>query len=93
MKINRNRASMIETLSFFIENIYDRYIVLLAQLCTNLLPPDGVHLQMSSFLRLLVLCLVRSDLFVIYYCLFIVSKALLLSLVPLTNATPAFSTL
>ena len=33
------------------------------------LSPDGVHPQVSSSLRLLVLCLVRPDLFVIYYCL------------------------
>ena len=34
------------------------------------LAPDGVHPQISSSLRLLVLCLVRPDLFVIYYCFF-----------------------
>ena len=31
----------------------------------------GVHPQISPSLRLLVLCLVRSDLFVKYYCLYI----------------------
>ena len=31
VKINRIRASMIATLSFFIENVYNRYIVLLSQ--------------------------------------------------------------
>ena len=35
---------------------------------------DGVHPQISSSLRLLVLCLVRPDLFVIYYRLFIFFK-------------------
>ena len=40
MKINRIRASMIATLSFFIENIYNCYICLLAQWYTNLLSPD-----------------------------------------------------
>ena len=54
---------------------------------------DRVHPQFSSSLRLLVLCLVRPDLFVIYYFLFIFSKNSFLSLAPLTNATPAFSTL
>ena len=36
IKLNRIRASMIVTLSFFIENIYTRYIVLLVQWYTNL---------------------------------------------------------
>ena len=35
------------------------------------LSPDRVHPHISSFLRLLVLCLVRLVLFVIYYSLFI----------------------
>ena len=35
MKINRIRASMTETLSFFIDNFYNRFIVLLAQIYTN----------------------------------------------------------
>ena len=35
------------------------------------LSPDRVHPQISSSLRLLVLRLVRPDLFVRYYCLFI----------------------
>ena len=38
------------------------------------LSPHGVHPQISSSLRLLDLCLVRSDLFVIYYCLFILLR-------------------
>ena len=38
------------------------------------LSPDGVHTRISSSLRLFVLCLVRSDLFVIHHCLFIFSK-------------------
>ena len=53
------------------------------------LSPNGVHLQISSSMRLLVLCLVRPDLFVIYYCLLIFSKNSFLSLAPLTNATLA----
>ena len=57
------------------------------------LSPDGVRLQISSSLRLLVLCHVCPYLFVIYYCLFIFSKNSFLSLAPSTNATPAFSTL
>ena len=55
--LNRIRASMIATLSFFIENIHNRYIVLLAQWYTNLLLPDAVHPQISSSLRLLVFAL------------------------------------
>ena len=57
------------------------------------LSPDGVHPQISSSLRLVVLGLVCPDLFVIHYCLFNFSKNSFLSLAPLTNATPAFSTL
>ena len=41
------------------------------------LSPDRVHPQNSSFLRLLVICLVRPDMFVIYYCLFIFFKGLI----------------
>ena len=94
MKINRNRASMIPNTFFFtIENIYERYIVLLVQHYTNTLPPDGVHPQISSFLRLLVLCLVRSVFFVIHNRFFSFSSNLLLPLPPLTNATPVFSAL
>ena len=74
MRINRNRTSMIATLSFFVENIYNRYIVLLAQWYTNILPSDDVHPLIGSFLRLLLLCLIRPDLFVIHNCLFIFSK-------------------
>ena len=51
------------------------------------LSPDGGHPQISSSLRQLVLCLVRPDLFVIYYCLYTFSKNSFLSLAPLTNAT------
>ena len=69
----------------------NRYIVLLAQWYTNILSPDGVHPQISSSLGLLVLCLVRPDLFIIHY--FFFPKNLFLSSAPLTNATPAFSTL
>ena len=43
----------------------------------QLLSSDGVHPKISSSLRLLVLCLVRSDLFVIQYCLFILFKELI----------------
>ena len=76
MKINRIRASMITTLSVFIENIYNCYIVLWRN-DTPPLSPNVVHPQISSSLRLLVLCLVRPDLFVIYYCLFICFKELI----------------
>ena len=65
---------MISTFPFFIGNIYNHFIVLLAQLYTNLLSPGGVHPHISSPLRLLVICIVRADLFVIYYCLCILSK-------------------
>ena len=57
------------------------------------LSPDGVHPEISSSPRLLVLSFVRPDLLVINYCLFICSKNSFLSLAPLTIATPAFSTL
>ena len=50
------RAQIIATPSFFIEIIYNRYTVLLAQWYTNMiLSPDGVHPQISSSLRFLVL--------------------------------------
>ena len=55
------------------------------------LSPDGVRPQISSSLRLFVLCTVRQDMFVIHYCFFFWSKNSFLSLAPLTNATPAFS--
>ena len=35
------------------------------------LSPDGIHPQVTLSLRLLVVCFVRPDLFVIYYYLFI----------------------
>ena len=38
---------------------------------------DGVHPQISSSLKLLVLCFVRSDLFVINFCLYIFFKELI----------------
>ena len=53
---------------------------------------DGVHPQISSFLRLLVLCLVRHILLIVPF-FFFFSKNLFLSSAPLTNATPSFSTL
>ena len=93
MKINRIKASVIATLSFFIENIYVLFIVLLAQWYTNLLSPDWVRPQINLSLRLLVLCLFHLDLLVTHYCLFIFSMNSFLSLAPSTNATPAFSTL
>ena len=49
--------------------------------------------QISSFLRLLVICLVPPDLFIMHYCLFIFSKNLFLSSASLANATPALSKL
>ena len=91
MKINRIRASMIATLSFFIENIYNRYNV--GAMINQHLSPDGIYPQISSSLKLLVLCLVRRDYFVIYQCLFNFSENSFLSLCPLTNATQAFSAL
>ena len=57
------------------------------------LSSDGVHPQISSSLRLLVLCLLRLDLFIIYQCLFIFSKNSLLSLASLTKPQQHFSTL
>ena len=57
------------------------------------LSPDGVHPLISSSLGLLVFCLIRPDLFVIYYSLFIFKKNYFLSQAPLTNITPEFSTL
>ena len=81
---------MIATFSFSIGNTYDRYIILSPQRYTNLLSPDGVHAHISSSLRLLVLCLVRLDLVVIHYHLFIYSKNSFLSLAPLRNAVAAF---
>ena len=57
------------------------------------LSPDGVNPKISSSMRLLVLCFVCLDLFVINYCLFIFSKNAFLWLTTLTNATPAFSML
>ena len=115
MKINRIRASMVATLSFFIKNVYNRYIVLLAQWYTKLCtwrsrlatPTDTptciviqggqftgrVIPQISSSLRLLVLCLFACTCSsYISDCLFF-SKNLFLSSAPLTNATPAFSML
>ena len=82
---------MIATLSFFIENIYNRCIVLLVQWFTNLLSPDGVHPQISSSLRLLVLCLVRPTCSSYITVLFVSFFKELISF--FTNATPAFSTL
>ena len=75
MKIKRIRASIIATLSFFIENIYTRYIALLAQWYTNLFVTWRSSSPTSVCpLRLIVLCIVPPDLFVIYYCLFIFSS-------------------
>ena len=92
-KINRNRASMIATLSLFIENIYGRYWRNITFYWRNItfLPPDRGHPKASSFLRLLVLCLVGTCSKRITV-LFIFSKNTLLSLAPFTNAPPAFST-
>ena len=64
---------MIATLSIFIENIY-YCSVLLGAMIRHPLSPEGVHPQISSSMRLLILCLVRLHLFVIFYCLFIFSK-------------------
>ena len=92
LKYTESGSSMIAT-PFFDKNIYNRYIVRLAQWYTKLLSPDGVHPQINSSLWLLVLYLVRPDLFVIHYCLFIFTKNSFLSLALMRNATPAFTTL
>ena len=77
IKINRIRTSMIATLSFLIENIYNRNNVPLVQWYTILMSPEGVCPKVSPSLRLLVLCHFRLELFVIYYCLFIFFKELI----------------
>ena len=64
---------MIATLSFFIVVLYRSTDAMIHQP----LSPDRVHPQISSFLTLLVLCLIRPDLFVIYYNLFIFLKELI----------------
>ena len=55
------------------------------------LSPDGGHHQMSSSQRLLVLCLVRSTLFIMNKLLFVyfLKKTHFFYRLPLTNATPA----
>ena len=93
MKINRIRASMIATLSFLLKIAITAISFCWRNDILTLLSPDRVHPQISLALSLLVLCLVRPDLFVIHDCLFIFSKKSILSLVPLTDPTPAFSTL
>ena len=40
---NKQNQGINECNTFFIENIYNRYIVLLAQLYTKLLSSNGVH--------------------------------------------------
>ena len=86
---------MIATLSktFLIEKIYNCFIILLAQWYTNLLSPDGVHAHISLSLRLLVLCLVGPALFLIYITVYFFKELISFIQAPLTNATPAFSTL
>ena len=84
---------MIATLSIFIEHTYTRYYRSIGAMIHQTLSSDGVHPEISSSLRFLVLCLVRPDLFVINYRLFIVSKIAFLSLAALTNATLACSML
>ena len=70
---------MVATLPFFLENIYNCYIVLLVHLYTNLCHLTEFIPQIRSSLRSLVHCLVRPDLLVIYmyYCLFILFKELI----------------
>ena len=79
---NRIRASMIATLSFLLKI----YIIPVPFYWRNdtptFLSPDGFHPQISLSLRLLVLCLVFLNLFVIHYSLFIFSKSSFLSLLP-----------
>ena len=78
--LKRIRSSMMASLSFFIEIIFNHYIILLAQRYTNFLSPERVHLHISLSLRWLVLCLTRTAFFVIYYCLFIFFKELISSI-------------
>ena len=63
---------MIATFSFCIENIYYLQYRSIGAMVHQPLSLDGVHPQ----IRLLVLCLVRLDLFVITYFLFIFFKEL-----------------
>ena len=89
--MNGIRTSMIATFSFFIESIYNCYLYcFMGAIIHQPLSHNGFHPQISLSLRLLVLCHVLPDLFVVYYCLLIFLKNTFLSLVPLTNATPAF---
>ena len=68
--MNRIRTSMIATLSFFNwKYLYPLYRSVDAMI-HQALSLDGIHPQISLPLRLLVLCVVRSDLFVINFCLF-----------------------
>ena len=90
------RALMIATLSFSIENIYNGNIVLLAQWYTNQPFVTRRSSSPNQFIPEIVspfLCLVCPDMFLIHSCLYIFSKNSSLSLAPLANATPAFSTL
>ena len=80
--------------AFLMAAVYNCGFVLLAQWYTK---PAFVtwlnSFQINLSLRLLVLCLFRPDLIVTHYRLFLFSKNSFLSLAPLTNVTPAFSTL
>ena len=109
MKINRIRASMIVTLSFFIEmsitamsfywrNDTTSFVTWRSRLATTPDTPTCIVIhggqftgrdhrpQISSSLRLLVLCHVRPHMFVVHYRLFIFSKNLFLPSPPVTNA-------
>ena len=74
---------MIATFSFFIENTYSHYIGAMIHQPSL---PDAVHPQIRSSMRFLVLYLVRPNLFIRNYCLFLFSKNSFLSLAPFTNA-------
>ena len=92
MKINSNRASMIETLFFFFFSLKISVTAISFYLRND--TPTFCHL--TEFIPKSVqsvLCLVHPDLFFIHYCLFIFSKNSFLSLAPLTNSTPTFSML
>ena len=115
MKINRIRASMNATFSFFIENVYNLYIVLSFNVTPNFVTwrsrqataPDtptciviysgqftgGVH-SSNQFVPEIVSPLPCSSALVCHTLLFVYFFKKLISFIfPLTNATPAFSTL
>ena len=67
MKINRIWTSMITTLLFSLKKSITAISFYWRNDTPTFLSPDRVHSQISSPLRLSVLCLVRSDFFVILH--------------------------